>query len=227
MIGPLATLADFQLDDCTGSDANPIVGRVSPQGYRWAGGLQGQDQNKLATNFILDDADGTSNGHSHLDNRAFGPNQEFQVTLQGIPTGANFVFLFARVRNAPTTGLNAYWFGYLANSGTPQWTLGRIINNDSPTGITSNVAAGTVAVGDKMRLRCWADDITGWCFRGGVWELVISASSQLVQGGGTFDLEFAGNDTVAKVNDVRGGTIKPFVYDYTKQRRGAVSVRSY
>lgn len=204
-LGPAQPLADYQLDDCTGSDANPINGRTSPQGYTWAGGLQGQDDCKLVSNFILDDADGGTNGHCYISNAQWGENQELQVTLQGVPTGSGYMFLMARVQNPPTTGLNAYYFGYLALSGSPIWVLGRILNNDSPTEIASSVAAGTVVVGDKLRIRCYGGTISGWVFRSGAWTSVISAASALVLGSGTFDIEFDGNDTVAKVNDVRGG----------------------
>jgi hypothetical protein len=120
---------------------------------------------------------------------------------------------------------DAVYFGYNMNGGSPQWNMGVLKNN--ATWVTATAVAATLTAGDKIKLRLYGDDTTGWRFNGGAWTKVISLTQQEVRGGGNVNLEIAGNDIVCKLSHLYGGAIRLPRYDFSLGAMAEMQARGY
>jgi len=207
MAGPVVTT---RLDAGDRTE-NPITG-PSSDGATWSGPTQpGQDLLKCTTTGIMDNNDGSSNGHAHITSATFSADMEISCTLSVAPTGTDWAIMWIRCQNpGNVTTISSYYYFYQRGSPS-QIVLGQIVNNGAPSGLsggTNNTTVPQLVDGDKICCRIQGDTLIAEYYNSGVWtESHTCSGAGLISGAGTIGLELPGDNTVIKIIDVKGGSL--------------------
>ncbi|MDP3704086.1 MAG: hypothetical protein U1C74_25920 [Phenylobacterium sp.] len=142
-------------------------------------------------------------GQSYWSVATFGPDSEVYATISTVPGNGDYVYLYARIVNPNTAGLDGYAMVMIKQAGDDIWQIRRI--DDSAETVLGANATQELASGESMGFEIIGSTLTAYRKSAGVWSSVLSRTDATYSAAGYIGIGSA--TTVAIEDDFSGGTV--------------------